>query len=374
MPVLIILVAAVGIAILGVGYYLVFGVGSVSEQGLRKNFEASLDKKLLETAKKSAGSVQEVLLAVPADIEQVCFFSHDAEFDQYSSLKLDGVAENLKSSNGVLFQGDKIYPLQLSSLEVQKNPECIKARNGKITMRLESTGSKAVVKPIDEKDAAIDCTTVYYSGDPNYKLDIVFLADGYSGEKFADDVNRYVLNAFLATEPFKGNIGKLNFYRVDKEAALGCTTDAYIICDEFLVQQHAINCPHDYIIVLHNRNKAVDIAKPLRSSSLGNVAYVNTADDEFVAIHEFAHIFGKLADEYIDDDFYAGFDAKGSPNCDDNKCRKWVSVAGAGCFPGCTTSSFFRSVDTSIMRDYSRSQQFGPVNEEVLEGGIEVYG
>ncbi len=374
MPVIAVIVVIVAGVIIGLGYYLFFGIGKVSEQSLLRNFESSLDRKLGETARKGPSSIQEVSLALPKDIQEVCFFEYNDKFDRFANIKLAGVAENLKNTNGVLFQDDKFYTINLANLQIDKNPLCVKTQKNKVSLKLESTGSKSLIKPLDEKDATIDCTTVYYSGDLNRRLDIVFLADSYSLDKFAEDVNRYVNNVFLATEPFKSGMEKVNFYRVDDDNELGCSAKDYLICDEFLVQQVAVNCPNDYIFVLHDRNKIIDTTQPLRSSSIGNVAYINTADEAFVAIHEFGHIFAKLADEYVDDSFYANFDAKDTPNCDDNRCRKWAAVDATGCFRGCTTAAFFRATDNSIMRDFYKSKEFGPVNEKVIKAGIEVYG
>jgi len=375
-PVIAVIIVLVAGVIISLGYYLFFGIGKVSEQSLLRNFESSLDRKLGETARKGPSSLQEVSLALPKEIQEVCLFENNEKFDRLASIKLTGVAENLKNTNGVLFQDDKFYTINLANLQIaEENPVCVKTQKNKVSFKLESTGSKSLVKALDEKDAIVDCTTVYYSGDSNRRLDIVFLADGYgTKDRFAEDVNSYVNNVFLATEPFKSNVEKVNFYRVDDDNELGCNDKDYLICDDFLVQQVAVNCPNDYIFVLHDRNKIIDAAQPLRSSSIGNVAYINTADDEFVAIHEFGHIFAKLADEYVDDRFYTNFDAKETPNCDDNRCKKWAAVDGTGCFRGCTTAAFFRATDNSIMKDFYKSREFGPVNEKVIKGSVEVYG
>jgi len=363
-------------AIVGLGYYLFFGIERVSEQNLLKNFEVSLDKKLEETARKGPSSIQEVSLSLPKGIDEVCFFEYNEKFDKFANIKLARAVETLKNTNSVLFQGDKFYTLKLASLDVgDKNPECVKTQKSKVSLRMESTGSKSMIKALDHKDSVVDCTSIYYSGDPNKRLDLVFLADGYgTTDKFAEEVNMYVNKVFKITEPFRSNIEKMNFYRIDEDNELGCSIGEYLICDEFLIQQLAVNCPNDYIFVLHDRNKIIDAAQPLRSSAIGNVAYINTADDAFVAIHEFGHIFAKLGDEYLDESFYTTFDVKSVPNCDDGRCRKWANIDGTGCFQGCTTSAYFRSTDNSIMRDFYKSKEFGPVNEKIIHSFIEVYG
>ena len=200
------------------------------------------------------------------------------------------------------------------------------------------------------------------------------MADNYdSEEEFGRDAATYISTVFMQTEPFRANIDKLNFYRVYDPYQIGCTTDSYVRCDDFAVQQIAVRCPNDYIFVLHKRSEALDTINPVRSSSIGNVAYVNTADDKYVAIHEFGHIFAKLADEYVDDEFYSGFDAQNTPNCDAKGCRKWARMTSE-CYPGCTTSGYFRGTLSSIMRDYYSSHEFGSINSKVINSSIEVYG
>ena len=93
-------------------------------------------------------------------------------------------------------------------------------------------------------------------------------------------------------------------------------------------------------------------------------------------MHEFGHIFGGLADEYVDEKYYSniGFDPKDYPNCDFPPiCTGWEGVNGTGCFDGCTLNSYSRPTENSIMRSLS-TEKFGPLNENILINKLNVYG
>jgi len=194
-------------------------------------------------------------------------------------------------------------------------------------------------------------------------------------DDFREDVNKNV-NTFLTTEPFKGRQEKMNFYRVDKLEELDCEIDAWVKCDEFSVKKLASYCPNDYIVILVDRGKVRDLISPVRSSAISNMAKINTADNELVVLHEFGHIFGGLADEYVDEKYYSniGWSPLSYPNCDSPPdCNGWRGVDGTGCFEGCSLKKYSRPTENSLMRSL-KTEKFGPLNERIIIGKLDVYG
>ncbi|MFH1978294.1 MAG: M64 family metallopeptidase [Candidatus Aenigmatarchaeota archaeon] len=214
------------------------------------------------------------------------------------------------------------------------------------------------------------CSSVIVNGDPEDKINIVFLSDNYRGVvKFISDVGDYVdlsgvKNGLLSVEPFTSYRKDFNFYYITEIEDLGCSTDdGYILCDDNKVKRVAASCPHDYIIILRDYN-GFEAFKHLRSSAYLDVAAINTADNRLVLAHEFAHIFAGLADEYVTDTFVS---LGQTPNCDIEDCPKWYGqYDDVGCFSGCTNAEFYRSTENSIMKDYSKSSEFGALNKNLL--------
>jgi hypothetical protein len=136
----------------------------------------------------------------------------------------------------------------------------------------------------------------------------------------------------------------------------------------------ASNCPHDYIVLLVDRSKIEDFVLPVRSSTLGNLIKLNTADEPFVLVHEFGHAFGDLADEYVDENYYnqQNFHVEEYPNCDSTPCSKWTYLSDTSCWSGCSLGRYFRPTKDSVMRSLS-SGTYGPVNEQELKKRLLYY-
>jgi hypothetical protein len=150
-------------------------------------------------------------------------------------------------------------------------------------------------------------------------------------------------------------------------ADLDCDISGFIKCNNYQIKQAAALCPHDHIALLVSRNVMADLVSPVRSSAIGNIIKVNTADKPFVLVHEFGHSFGDLADEYVDENYYStsNFDVTKYPNCDTTPCTVWTDMENASCYEGCSLNRYYRPTETSIMRSLS-SATFGPVNEREL--------
>ncbi|MBU2523309.1 MAG: M64 family metallopeptidase [Nanoarchaeota archaeon] len=219
-----------------------------------------------------------------------------------------------------------------------------------------------------------NCFSVFYSGNPEEKVDMVFLAENYSDlNKFYSDVLYYAdingeNNGLLGVEPFKSNGGKFNFYFVNGTSDLGCELgcfgmDRLVCCDDEKVKRIASVCPHDQISVLIDTKKFCGASK--------DYSAVCTIDDPragLVLVHEFGHTFGELGDEYS----YGTTGNTNAPNCDNNKCRKWGNIPGTGCFKTCGYTNLYRSTENgSLMNVYI--PDFGPLDTLLLTKTLSFY-
>jgi len=157
------------------------------------------------------------------------------------------------------------------------------------------------------------------TGDPKDRLDLVFLAEGYTvseKEKFYADAQRMTQYMF-EHEPFRRHRGKFNVsavFRPSSESgvdepdqrryrntALGASfntleIDRYLLTDQgHTLREYAAQVPYDSVVVLVN-------SKRYGGGAICLDYCVSTVDDpksEAVFLHEFAHSIAYLADEYI---------------------------------------------------------------------------
>ncbi len=170
------------------------------------------------------------------------------------------------------------------------------------------------------------------NGSPHDKVDIVFLAEGYTAEdlaKFKADVDRFT-GLLFAVEPYKSSKSKFNIrgvFRpsaergmdeprqgVFKTTALNASfnafdLDRYMLCEEgHRIREMAAQVPYDAIVILVN-------SKRYGGGGIYNDYCITTVDNERspgVFVHEFGHAFGGLADEYYTSDVsYNDFYPKG---------------------------------------------------------------
>jgi len=156
------------------------------------------------------------------------------------------------------------------------------------------------------------------SGDTHEKVDVAFLAEGYTSDdlaKFRSDVDRFT-GLLFAVEPFKSSKQDFNIRGVFhpsaergmdeprqgafKKTALNASfnafdLDRYMLCEEgHRIREMAAQVPYDAIIILVN-------SKRYGGGGIYNDYCITTVDNERspgVFIHEFGHSFGGLADEY----------------------------------------------------------------------------
>ena len=98
-----------------------------------------------------------------------------------------------------------------------------------------------------------------------------------------------------------------------------------------------------------------------------NVLSLNIHNQKNVILHEFAHIFSNLADEYVPSTV-----PWGSENCQ-SKCEKFEKYGELeGCYLGCSKADYLRSSENSIMRTL-KTNDFGKLNSMLIIEDLEAY-
>jgi hypothetical protein len=200
--------------------------------------------------------------------------------------------------------------------------------------------------------------TVFESGPPAVKVDLLVLGDGYTAgqmEKFHADVRR-LTGALFATEPYKSHRSDFNVRAIDlpseasgvtdprthtwRKSPLGLAYNAFdserymlTFADE-AVHEAAAQAPYDTLILLANSRKYGGGG----IFNLWNTAAVDSAESAYVVVHEFGHSFAGLADEYYTSQVaYEKFNPAGSdpwePNVTallDPQRLKWGDLVAAG--------------------------------------------
>ncbi|MFP4546550.1 MAG: M64 family metallopeptidase [Fidelibacterota bacterium] len=196
-------------------------------------------------------------------------------------------------------------------------------------------------------------------GQPHECVDIAIIGEGYTDKekrKFKKDVDRYVEELF-SIEPFKSNRAKINIRgvlrysresgvdeptkNIYKNTILDATFNSfdsprYLLTENNkMLQNIAAQVPSDALIILANIDR-------YGGGGIYNFYAISTANEskwnDFVFIHEFAHSFAGLADEYYSssvayDDFYPEGIEPTEPNITrllDPEHLKWKDLMDEG--------------------------------------------
>ncbi len=372
MPVIYVFLAIVVVLLASWGFYQYFRAKSSVNQADFIIFSNSLNK-LLVTDSSELGNVKQVSLALPEGTDQVCMVDRSGKFDELSNAELSVAANKYSDANVFLRNNGDYVPLKVDNLKLDngKNPYCIIPSGGKIGLNFENRGTyQSISSPNPE--SMDECTVLSYSGNPSGKLDFAFVAANYKSLRdFRKDAEKYIA-VLKGNDPFKADFGRLNFYLVDDLSSIQCTEDSLIRCDEFKVHEIASKCPNDMVILLYKNSNLIS---PPRSSSILNLVKISASpvEDNSVILHELGHAIGHLADEYVDNAYYqqVNFRPDDYPNCDYAACPKWENES-AGCYGGCSMSSYYRPTQDSIMRSLS-DMNYGPVDVKVMEKQLDAY-
>ena len=270
----------------------------------------------------------------------------------------------------------------------------LKANDGKYVGFFDSKGEKEGIYQIDlvvnpgDKEAVYEnvgqisifknqCIPLIYNGDSGSHIDVAILPSGYTDySKFKSDAARLVdadgrNNGVLSYEPFKNNSAKFNFYIVNSSEDLECTkgcqgVPSLVCCNDQKIAKAAAQCSADEAFVLIDSNDFCGSSSAYAKVCKGwNVGEVGT--------HEFGHIFGGLGDEYDYQKAYPNYKAFNAiyPNCDTDKCPKWISY-WSQCVGGCGLPSYFRPTPEDCLM-YTYVTHFCPVCQKTLIGLINNY-
>jgi len=326
------------------------------------NLQNNLRTRAIEYADLARGNAQTFTFNTPDNLELVCFVSE--QHDEFAFPRLE-VRRGVEQGN-VFFFPNEFGAVTIDEIKPEKTI-CIDAKNS-LNVRMISEGNSIDISSSKIQDEK--CTElVSGSGDIN----IVFMGLGFTDPELTTAALGYIENVFKEIPPFSTNFDQFNFYQLHGEAS-ECRITHYIDCNTYEVMQRASACPHDFIVILANRNTLIDFTNPIRSSAVGNLMKINTADDPEVLAHEFGHTFAGLADEYVEQSYYGQFQLNidAFPNCDVSpSCEKWEDVDGEGitCVPGCSLQSMNRPTVNSIMNRYwaQDGQEFWAVNERAIK-------
>ncbi|MDL2208711.1 IgA Peptidase M64 [Parabacteroides sp. OttesenSCG-928-O15] len=257
-------------------------------------------------------------------------------------------------------------------------------------------------------------TQIQHKGDSQEKIDLVFLAEGYTAadqEKFAADARRFTESLFQ-TPPFDKHRDAFNVWGVhlvSEEAGTDISgkgvfrntalnsgyytfgVDRYLTTQDMKPIRDAVwNVPCDAIFILVNTDT-------YGGGGMYNFYAMGTADNErtsVVFVHEFGHSFAGLADEYFSsevaysDDFYPLNIEPWEPNITTlvDFDHKWKNILPAGTpIPtplddahrnnlgvfeggGYLAKGIYRPVDHCMMRDYA---PFCPACSRAIERMIQ---
>jgi len=187
-------------------------------------------------------------------------------------------------------------------------------------------------------DNVNQCIQVIDNGDPEDKIDVVFVPDGFMTEGEMDTFANSILplhisgsSGILTREPFLSDAARFNFYYFNESDNFSCrkSADCRRVDIEYLL---SIRCPIvDEIIVLVNSTEYFGYAYTTNGFAVSTSGPLSgTAKAEQITSHEFGHSFGGLKDEYAN---LRTISETSYPNCDEYGCPKWCSVAPAKAEP-----------------------------------------
>jgi len=210
------------------------------------------------------------------------------------------------------------------------------------------------------------------SGDPKDKVDIAFIAEGYTQQempKFVEDAKK-ISGYWMSVKPYDEFHDRFNFYAIQSPSAesgitnpghgeyvsTSCQSSFYTFdMDRYLtsfdsrdIYDIAANVPYDIIFILVN-------SKTYGGGGFFNFYGESTVDNPFsqiVSIHEFGHTFAGLADEYYTSevtysDFYNTKVEPWEPNITTNVdfSSKWQKLVTPGVpIPTPRTDEFSQSI------------------------------
>lgn len=279
-----------------------------------------------------------------------------------------GYKPNLPQKSALSFSRPLPVPLVVENIdehsEATSNHKDLAPSNKQIKGKMVSLNSVAMLAPLtndllnqfsgvpDDNPINSECITAVNQGDAKDQLDVVFIADGYDNfDEFLADVDRGI-ELFGKRKPFSEEYLRMNFHYLSEVEDLDCGKwsnptelgGAASVCSYSKTLKAASVCPHDLIMV-YSRN--LDGGLSVWGSG---IVFIDHPD---WTIHETAHAFGSLGDEYP---YYMPYWPLEFPNCSQTgttdstvACEKWTWAESInpeiGCYPGCGFMNLYRPVE-----------------------------
>lgn len=253
-------------------------------------------------------------------------------------------------------------------------------------------------------DSGYKTDTLLYNGNPNNKVDLLFIAEGYTQEemdKFKNDALLFTRYLF-EMEPYKSRKEDFNIWAVHsvskesgtdipqqnswKNTAISSSfytfgIDRYLTApDQSLVARAASNIPYDALYVIVNTDKYGG-GGIYNFYGLSMASHKTTAE---VFVHEFGHSFAALADEYYSsqvayEDFYNLSLEPWEPNITtlinfESKWANMVEKKEAGIFEGggYMAKGIYRPALNCRMKS-NEASEFCPVCKAAINKMIDHY-
>mgnify|MGYP005841934193 CR=1 FL=1 len=165
---------------------------------------------------------------------------------------------------------------------------------------------------------SIKIRQIYKNGKPHEKVDIVYIAEGYTEKeenKFFADAEKFS-KVFFAQEPYKSYQNRFNIYAVFKPSAQnGCDEPSYGIFKNTVINASFDSLGSARYLLTEDNKKLRDIAaavpydaivilvsqKRYGGGGIYNLYAITVTDNQwsdYIFLHEFGHSFTGLADEY----------------------------------------------------------------------------
>jgi hypothetical protein len=199
--------------------------------------------------------------------------------------------------------------------------------------------------PYLSPSSKISCSPLAYHNEK--ATNILFFSDEKTTKEFS--------GSLFSVSPFKENRDSFNIYSTDEPINCSLINNMAVYCYSRTLLAKASSCPSDYVVVIKEEDKNI------RSSAYMNVMSLNKNSAPTVLAHEFGHTFSKLADEYVPAQL-----PRSHENCVSD-CKDFSNTTG--CFKGCSDSTYYRSIDSGIMKTLS-AKTYGSFNENLIKKDI----
>jgi len=231
------------------------------------------------------------------------------------------------------------------------------------------------------------CVPLIYNGDPETKLDVVFIASHFytevgPGSIFANDVDKF-LEVYHWYPQYADNMEKMNFYRLDyTDPADDCTaTGGNPVCyDRDKLRAMASQCTgydpdnNDQIVVMFNhRNTTLFYAR-----AEAGIAYM-PSDSPGWLMHEFGHSFADLGDEYDSQNWcsvdprYVNLASRTPGYTCEEKWGDLIGYRGVGCFWGGPCVGWYTPTPYDCLMSHPGNDHHCAVCERHVDSLLSIY-